>query len=136
MSAPAEPHPGLRVRALSLLDPARGLWRVIVSPVIAALHFTVSYIATSVYCLRAGDAGLGTVTVWLTGATGIALLAIGFCCWTAWRRLQIVRRSKDDAAKRRREVEFLARITWYLALLSGLGVLFVAAPLIFIGHCA
>jgi hypothetical protein len=136
MSAPVAPDPGLGAPALSLVDPARGLWRVIVSPVIAALHFTASYIATSVYCLRAGDDGLGPVTGWLAGATGLALLAIGLCCWTAWRRLHLIRRSEEDAAKRRREVEFLARITWYLALLSGVGVLFVAAPLIFIGHCA
>lgn len=121
-------------QALALVDPRRGIWRMLPSPLIAAVHFTVCYMATSVYCIRAGRE-LVSLNLLLGGFTVIALLAIGVFAWAAWRRLRLVRRSSEGPAKRRGEVEFLARITWYLALLSFVGVLFIAAPLGFFGGC-
>ncbi|HEX7038429.1 MAG TPA: hypothetical protein VF210_21880 [Pseudomonadales bacterium] len=133
----AEPstNDGWQRQALALIDPRRGLWRMLPSPLIAAVHFTVCYMATSVYCIRSGRGELTTLNVLLGGFTVVALLAIGLLAWAAWRRLHLVRQSREGLAKRRGEIEFLARITWYLALLSFVGVLFIAAPLAFFGGC-
>lgn len=122
-------------QALSLIDPRRRLWRMLPSPLIAAVHFTVCYMATSVYCIRSGRDDLTALNVLLGAFTAVALLAIGLLAWAAWRRLRLVRQSREGSAKRRGETEFLARITWYLALLSFVGVLFIAAPLGFFGGC-
>ena len=123
-------------QALALIDPKRRVWRMLPSPLIAAIHFTVCYMATSVYCIRADGDGLVTLNVLLGWFTAVVLLAIGVLAWAAWRRLRLVRQSTEGTAKQRGETEFLARITWYLALLSWVGVLFIAAPLVFFGGCA
>jgi hypothetical protein len=123
-------------QALALVDPKRGLWRVLPSPLIAAVHFTICYIGTSVYCIRSDTGDLLGINVVLGWVTAAALVAIGVLAWAAWRRLRLVRRSSEGSAKRRGEGEFLARITWYIANLSWVGVLFVAAPLVFVGNCA
>jgi hypothetical protein len=122
--------------ALAFVDPKHGLWQVIHSPLIAAVHFTICYIATSVFCIRSDSGDLADVNLVLGGLTVAAVAAIGFHAWGAWRRLRLVGRSTEGRAKRRREVEFLARITLYLAHLSWVGVLFVASPLVFFGVCA
>lgn len=105
------------------------------SPLIAAVHFTVCYMATSVYCIRSGRGDLVELNLLLGGFTAVALLAIGLLAWAAWRRLRLVRQYREGTEKRRAETEFLARITWYLALLSFVGVLFIAAPLAFFEGC-
>lgn len=122
--------------AIAAVDPKRGLWRLLVSPVIAALHFTIVYISTSVYCVRWDESELTDMRIAMSLLTLVTLAAIGFCAWGAWRRLRLVRKSRDGPVKRRDEVEFLSRITLYLANLSWVGVLFVAAPLAFFGTCS
>lgn len=122
-------------QALALIDPRRRLWRMLPSPLIAAVHFTVCYMATSVYCIRSGRGDLVELNLLLGGFTAVALLAIGLLAWAAWRRLRLVRQYREGTEKRRAETEFLARITWYLALLSFVGVLFIAAPLAFFEGC-
>lgn len=121
--------------AIAALDPKHGLWRLVPAPLIAALHFTVTYIGTSVHCIRTDAGALGDVRVVLGALTLVAVLAIALLSWGAWRRLRLVRKSREGRPKRRQEVEFLARITLYLANLSWVGVLFVAAPLVFFGRC-
>ncbi len=126
----------LKDYAIAALDPRRGLWRMVIAPLIAAVYFTVSYMATSVYCIRTGASHLGVladVLGWFTVAT---LALILFCIWVAWRRLRLVRRAPDAGQRGRDRLAFLARVTLYLASLSGVGVLFLAAPLAFVGNCA
>lgn len=127
---------GWKSRVIAAVDPRRGLWRLIPAPVIAAVHFTVIYIATSVYCLRTDSGELNDLRLELGCVTALSVALIGFCAWAAWRRLRLVRGSREGTQKRRREVAFLARITLYLANLSWIGVLFLSAPLVFFGSCA
>jgi hypothetical protein len=129
------PVPVWQSQALAIIDPRRRLWRMLPSPLIAALHFTVCYIATSVYCIRSETGRLSDVNVLLGWLTAGALAAIGILAWAAWRRLRLVRRSTQGTTGRRGEAEFLARITLYLANLSWVGVLFIAAPLVFFRGC-
>lgn len=120
--------------AMAAVDPKRGLWRLVISPVIAALHFTVVYIGTSVACMRPGG-NLDDVRLVMGLGTVLVVAAIGFCAWIARRRLRLVRRARAGASTSGEELEFLSRITLYLANLSWVGVLFVASPLAFFGSC-
>jgi hypothetical protein len=126
---------GWRDQIIAAVDPKRGLWRLLPAPLIAAVHFTICYISTSVYCIRSDTGNLMELRATLGWLTLAAVAAIGFCAWAAWRRLRLVRRAREGNAQRRGEVEFLSRITLYLANLSWVGVLFIAAPLVFFGAC-
>jgi len=119
-----------------LVDPRQGLWHLLPSPLIAAAHFATCSIGTSVYCLRSETGLLLDARIALASLTVAAVASIAVCAVTAWRRLRLVARSEDGDPKRRSEERFLARITLYLANLSWVGVLFVAAPLAFFGSCA
>lgn len=121
--------------AIALADPKRGLWRVIPSPLIAAVHFTIFYIGTSVYCIRSESGELDGVWAAMAWLTAGSVAAIAVLAWIAWRRLRLVRNAPETPPERRDQVEFLARITLYLAHLSWVGVLFVAAPLLVFGTC-
>ena len=122
-------------QVIALADPKRGLWRMIPSPLIAAVHFTVFYIGTSVYCIRSETGALDGVREAMGWLTVVAIAAIGMLAWVAWRRLRLVRTAPEAPPERRQQVEVLARITLYLAHLSWVGVLFVASPLLFYGSC-
>ena len=128
-------HEDWKSKLIAAADPRHGLWHLVPSPLIAAMHFTIVYIGSSVYCIRSETGDLDTVRIIMGGLTVVSVAAIGVLAWIAWRRLRLVRTAPEASPGRRDEVEFLARITLYLAHLSWVGVLFVAAPLVFFGAC-
>ena len=128
-------HRDRRAKLIAAADPKHGLWHLVPSPLVAALHFTIVYIGSSVYCIRSETGDLDGVRVLMALLTVISVAVIGVLAWIAWRRLRLVRTAPEASSERRDEVEFLARITLYLAHLSWIGVLFVAAPLVFFGAC-
>lgn len=146
--------------ALLLTDPKQGLWRMMVSPLVAGVHFAVCYIGTSVYCIRSDTGDLTEPRVLLAAFTVATLAVIALSAWGARQRLKLIRKARRELSdelweelvaefreghsdrraqgvdKERNETDFLARITLYLAILSWVGVLFVSTPLIFIWRCA
>ena len=115
------------------------LWRVIVSPIIWAVHFLASYVTVAVYCEKAGrDAALGPAEIAVIGYTVVALAAIGWSTWGLW---QVRGRSlTDDDFEYEHNVpeerhRFLDHVALMLCVLSAVAVLYVAIPMLYLTSC-
>ncbi len=121
------------------LQTSGGLWTLIVSPTVWAVHFTLCYAVAAVYCAKAGGgqaADLLPVRAWIAAVTVAALAII---LWSGHRALRqwgagAVDPPHDAAtlADRRR---FFGLATLLLAGLSCVATLYVALPALFIGDC-
>lgn len=115
------------------------LWRVIVSPIVWALHFLFCYVYAAVYCEKLGrDAPLGQPSLAVTSATVVALALIGFFSWHLW---QVRGRSLTDhdleyehntPEERHR---FLSHVALMLCVLSAVAVLYVTIPMLYLSTC-
>ena len=115
------------------------LWRVIVSPVIWALHFLASYVTVAVYCEKAGrDAALAPAEIAVIAYTVMALAGIGWSTWGLWRGRG--RSLTDDDFENEHNVpeerhRFLDHVALMLCVLSAVAVLYVAIPMIYLSSC-
>ena len=114
---------------------SRNLWQMVIAPIIWSLHFVAVYGFTAVACAKAGDAALARGGV--AALTLVALAAILFVGWRAWRQWDYLddfdydHGGQSDEDRR----EFLGHVGVLLAAISGIGVIYVALPAVFIGSC-
>ncbi len=120
-------------------EEAESLWRIAFGPLFWVAHFVICYAATTLVCtkltdiegamawLRLGIAGLTILTL-----AGIAL--IGWRAWQQWDYLNDYDYVHDLAIEEHRH-EFLGHASFLLALISFVGVVYVALPALFIGSC-
>jgi small-conductance mechanosensitive channel len=115
------------------------LWRVILSPIIWAVHFLFCYIGTAIWCAKAGRDASTDPARWIVGiATALALLGIGSIALSFWRTR--ARSLTDDdfefeynsPEERHR---FLSHIALMLCLLSAVAVTYVALPAALVSTC-
>lgn len=118
-----------------MAHPHRSLWHMIAAPVVWAVHFVGVYGWTAVVCARLGEPGLAR-----TGTLLMSLVALGLISvlgWRAWRQWGYERygdhiHDRPTVQDRR---EFLGHSGLLLALVSGIAVIFVTMPVLFIGSC-
>jgi hypothetical protein len=115
------------------------LWRVIVAPVVWALHFLFCYVFAAVYCEKLGrDAPLDTATWVIVGATLLALLLIGLSTYHLWR-VRGRSLTDDDFEYEHNTPEerhrFLSHVALMLCVLSTVAVLYVAIPMLYLTSC-
>jgi hypothetical protein len=114
------------------------LWLVIVSPVIWASHFLLSYVTASVWCAKAAgpEASLWPVRVAIAIYTLAALIGIAWNGWRGYRRhvfgTSTSTHDFDSPAGRHGFLGFAVAI---LSMLSAIATIYGTFPIVFIGSC-
>jgi len=115
------------------------LWRVIVAPLIWALHFLASYVTVAIFCEKAGrNAALDPAEIAVVAYTVVALAAIGWSTHALWR-VRGRSLTDDDLEYEHNTPEerhrFLSHVALMLCLLSAVAVLYVAIPMLYLATC-
>lgn len=122
----------------ALPEKKESLWLLIVSPLIWAAHFMLSYITAAIWCAKM--AGLSEpitgVRVAIAVYTALAVLGIGINGWSGYRKHNYgdaMLPHDDDTPEDRHR--FLGFATLLLAALSFVAVIFAALVAVFIWRC-
>ena len=119
------------------------LFRIAVAPTIWAAHFLLSYAAVAVFCAK-GGAGMDSILGFRLGVGGLGLVALGLIVWIG---VESFREWNVDAGRDFREVaidiveededrhEFMNHAALLLAVVSFVGVVYTALPVLVIGSC-
>lgn len=115
------------------------LWRVIIAPIVWAVHFLFCYVFAAVYCEKLGrDAPLDFATWVIVGATIVALALIGLSTLHLWR-VRGRSLTDDDFEYEHNTPEerhrFLSHVALMLCVLSAVAVLYVAIPMLYLTSC-
>ncbi len=114
------------------------LWMLTIGPVVWAVHFLLSYLTAALWCAKVAgrDGPLGSARTAIAVYTAIALAGIGVAAWKAFQRHTfghtMAPHDFDSPTDRHR---FLGFITFLLAGVSAVGVLFEALTILFIDTC-
>lgn len=116
------------------------IWRIAFGPLIWAMHFVLTYGGTSVTCFKLYDYpwAMPFLRISIAVITVLALAGIGTVAWRSWQRwdyLDDYDYEHDRAIEEDRH-EFLGHAAFLLAVLSGIAVIYVALPAIFMSSCA
>lgn len=113
------------------------LWRITFAPLVWAVHFAASYGATALVCAKGGEPFVPPLRMGIGIGTGLALALILWIGWRAWRQWDVIRDREwenDDGTGEDRH-QFLGHAGFLLALISFVGVVYVALPALLIGTC-
>lgn len=108
------------------------LLRVILGPLVWALHLLVSYSVAAIWCARAQSAGADPLRAGLLAGSAVALALLGVLGVSLWRQWRIGRQDRPTDAARFR---FLGHVALLLTLVSAVGVVFVTMSAVFAGSC-
>jgi hypothetical protein len=116
----------------------QSLWLLIISPVIWAAHFLLSYITASIWCAKVADPNnsFGSVRVAIIVYTVVALGGIGVTGWVGYRKHSHGDASlphDDDTPEDRHR--FLGFSTLLLSALSAVAVVYAALVVFFFRSC-
>lgn len=111
------------------------LWHMIAGPIVWALHFAAVYGWTASVCARTTDPAAARTGIAVL--TLVALLLIAVIAWRAWLQWDFLddRDYEHDRPSVEDRREFLGHAGWLLAIVSAIGVIFVAMPAFFVGTC-
>lgn len=116
----------------------RHLWILAIAPVIWLVHLLASYVTVAIFCAKvAGPSGaLGAARVAVVVYTAAALGGILVLGLRSYRRHRFGGETMPYDFETREERErFLGFAALLLALLSGVGVIYVALAIAFVGTC-
>lgn len=119
----------------SFAEEADSLWRIAFGPLIWSAHFLLCYVGAAIVCARLD--GTGATLAWLRlgigGATLLALAGIAWVGWRAWRQWDFLDGFDHvhDRAVAEDRHEFLGHASFLLAVISFVGVVYVALPAAF-----
>ncbi|MEZ5776939.1 MAG: hypothetical protein R3E44_01115 [Paracoccaceae bacterium] len=120
-------------------EEAPSLWRITFGPVIWALHFVLLYGGTAVHCARGRQAALSFAEVRLAVVvfTVLALAGIAWFGWRSWSQWDVIadREWENDKGTSEDRHQFLGHAAFLLAVISFIGVAYVALPFVFIENC-
>jgi hypothetical protein len=115
------------------------IWRIAFGPLIWVAHFVLTYGGTSVTCFKLFEHGwaMPFLRGSIAAITLLALIGIGIVAWRSWKRWDYL---DDYDYEHYRPVEedrheFLGHAAFLLAVLSAVGVAYVALPAIFMDTC-
>tara|TARA_R110000772_G_scaffold53609_1_gene122607 strand:+ start:96 stop:491 length:396 start_codon:yes stop_codon:yes gene_type:complete len=111
------------------------VWRITFAPLVWAVHFAISYGATSVVCAKGDD--VGSLRLGLGIATAVALVAIIWLAWRAWQHWDVVqdRDWENDTGTNEDRHQFLGHAAFLLSMISFIGVVYVSLPPLLIQTC-
>ena len=120
-------------------EEADSIWRITFAPLVWALHFVTSYGATAVWCAKLAGPGepIPFLRLGIAALTAVALAMIAWVAWRAWRQWDFTvdwDYVHDQGASEDRH-EFLGHAAFLLAIVSFIGVVYVAMPALFIESC-
>lgn len=115
------------------------IWRLAFGPLIWVAHFVLTYGGTSLTCFKLDhfDWSVAFLRGSIGAITVLALVGIGVVAWRSWRRwdyLDDYDYEHDRAVEEDRH-EFLGHAAFLLAVLSAVGVVYVALPAAFMSNC-
>lgn len=120
-------------------EEASSLWTVTVAPLIWALHFVLSYAATSLLCVKfgGGEVAVARLQVGVGVLTALALGGIALAAWRAWKQWDFLDDYDyaHDLAREEDRHEFLGHAAFLLSIVSFVGVVYVAMPVWLTGSC-
>lgn len=114
------------------------LVRITLAPTLWAFHFALSYGTAAVTCAKAGGSenALEALNLGLLALTGGALAGIAWIGWQSWRQWRPRGEALDDSADAiESRHRFLGHASFLLSVISFLGVLLVALPILMVGDC-
>lgn len=116
---------------------AFSLWRITFGPLIWAVHFVVSYGATALICAKGDGGAFEALQLGIGIGTAVALVGIAWLAWHAWKQWDLLNdreweNDRDDGEDRH---QFLGHAAFLLAVISFIGVSYVALPALLIGSC-
>ena len=120
-------------------EESESLVRITAGPVLWAGHFVLSYAAAAIWCAKAAGP-MGSI-LWFrigVGALTLAVLAsIAWLGWRAWRQWDYLHDDyrANDVSRAEDRHQFLGHAAFLLSLISFIGVVYVAMPVIFIETC-
>lgn len=113
----------------------RSLWHMVFAPTVWAVHFTLTYATTAIWCAKLGTAQGLNLTIAAYTAVALAIIAgLGVLSWRQWDYFDdgdYVHGGQSDEDRR----EFLGHTGFLLAVISGIGTLYVALPAVWIVTC-
>lgn len=134
MTGEHQPRPDQERREFR--EERESLWRITLAPVTWVAHFVTSYGVAAVICAKAPDL-LGAARIGLMLATLLALAVIAWLGWRAWRQWDY--RSTGDYTNALGQAEdrhqFLGHAAVLLALISAIGVIYGALPVLLLDTC-
>lgn len=116
---------------------AGSLWHILFGPLVWAAHFALSYAATAVLCAKTGatDLTLFRLVVVLGGVAALVMLA--WLAWRGWR--QWVEFQEDESSRLAESAAerhaFLGRAAFLLVIVSAVGVIYTALPILMLESC-
>lgn len=116
---------------------ALSLWRITFGPLIWALHFVASYGATALVCAKGATGAIEGLRIGMGIGTLAALALILWLAVQAWRQwdVQHDREWENDKGTSEDRHQFLGHAAFLLAVISFIGVAYVALPPLLIGTC-
>lgn len=115
------------------------LWRILISPLIWAVHFLACYITVAVFCEKMGRAAaLGPAEIAVIVYTLLALAGIGWSTWGLWRVRGRSLTDNDFEYEHNTPEErhrFLSHVALILSVLSAVAIIYVAIPMIYLTSC-
>ena len=120
-------------------EEADSIWRITFAPLVWTLHFVISYGTTAVWCAKLAVPGapIPLLRLGIGALTVLALALIAWVGWRAWRQWDFTDDwdyvHEEGVSEERHE--FLGHAAFLLAIVSFIGVIYVAMPALFIGSC-
>lgn len=131
-----ERQPSPDEERLEFREEAESLWQITLAPVTWVAHFVTSYGVAAVICTKAPGL-LGPARIGLAVATLVALALIAWLGWRAWKQWDL--RNTGDYTNALGQAEdrhqFLGHAAVLLALISGIGVIYGALPVLMLDTC-
>lgn len=141
MGAPAKMTPEQERAAFG--EETSSIFRIALGPTIWAVHFVLSYGAAAIYCAKFAT-GSEPVPSFRLAVGALTILALAGIAWTG---VEAFRQWNVNAKRTLREVaadlveedegrhEFLGHAALLLAIISFVGVIFCALPVLYIPSC-
>lgn len=117
-------------------DESPSLWRIAFAPTVWAVHFLLCYAGGAIWCAKFGTAQ--GVTFLRLSVLALTVLALALIVWQGWRSAHQWEPHEpvaDELHHPESRHRFLGHAAFLLALISGIGVLYVALPALFIADC-
>lgn len=115
------------------------LWKITFGPLVWSGHFLLSYAGMAVFCAKVPDAAglFWAVRLAAAALTGLALGAILWLGWLAWRQWDVTRDREweNESGNNEDRHQFLGHAAFLLAVISAIGVTYVGLPFALIGSC-
>lgn len=123
----------------SFAEEADSLWLITFAGGIWAVHFALSYGATAIVCAKWASSpdAVTALRLAIAAATTLALAGIVMVGWRSWRQWD----SLDDhdhehqLAKEEHRHAFLGHASFLLSIISFIGVVYVALPVLLLKDC-